>query len=124
MNTAMEFLTHARGERRIAELVSDAHGITSTDEALDLLGNAYYQGFDGLIIHVHQLPGTFFDLSSGMAGEVLQKFSNYRMPVAIIGDLTQHPSKALQDFIRESNKGKQVQFHNTIEEAMNTLFHA
>lgn len=121
---AMEFRTHERGERRIAELLSDGPAITGPGDAVDLLGNVYYQGFDGLIIHVHQLPGSFFDLRTGMAGEVLQKFSNYRMPLAIIGDPTPYRSKALQDFILESNKGRLVHFRSTIDEAMHTLFNA
>jgi hypothetical protein len=119
----MEFLTHAYGDRRIAEVVQPGPVFTTVDDAADLLGNAYYQGFDGLIVHVHQLPDAFFDLSNGMAGEVLQKFSNHRIPLAIIGDLAHHPSNALQAFIRESNKGRQVHFRNTVEEAMDTLFH-
>lgn len=120
----MEFVSHEQGERRIAELVGEGLAISNAGEALDLLGNAYYQGFDGLILHVHQLPDAFFDLRNGLAGEVLQKFSNYRMPLAIVGDATLHPSKALQDFIRESNQGKQVNFRGSVAEALNTLFHA
>jgi hypothetical protein len=120
----MEFRTHTLGDRRIAEVVHNDIVFTTVSGALDLLGNAYYHGFDGLVVHVHQLPEGFFDLANGMAGEVLQKFSNYRMPVAIVGDLSPHPSAALQAFIRESNQGRQVHFRRTVEEAMGTLFQA
>lgn len=56
-----------------------------------------------------------------MAGEILQKFSNYRMPLAIIGDFSGLDSKSLKDFIRESNKNKHVSFVGSFDEAMSVL---
>ena len=35
---------------------------------------------------------------------------NYRVKLAIYGDFTGYKSKPLQDFIRESNKGKDIFF--------------
>ena len=63
----------------------------------------------------------FFILSSGLAGEVLQKFVNYGMKVAIVGDYSRYTSKPLQDFIRESNRGKTVFFVSSESEALEKL---
>lgn len=52
----------------------------------------------------------FFILSSGLAGEILQKFVNYGIKFAIYGDFSKYTSKPLKDFIYESNKGKDVFF--------------
>lgn len=106
----------------MAEVVSDSVVISTSSNGLDLLGNVYYQGFDGMILHAGNITPAFFDLRNGMAGEVLQKFSNYRMKLAIVGDWSGHESKALQDFIRESNQGKQVNFRASTEEALRTIF--
>lgn len=65
----------------------------------------------GLIVHSADLPEGFFDLSSGIAGEILQKFSNYRMMVGIVGDFTAVQSYALKCFIAECSRGRSVFFH-------------
>lgn len=92
--------------------------INTVDDALEILGNAYYQGFDKIIVDKKYFTADFFDLKTRLAGEILQKFSTYRMRIAIIGDFSAYKSKSLQDFIRESNKGTLVNFLNSIEEAV------
>jgi hypothetical protein len=42
----------------------------------------------------------------------------YRIRLAIIGDYTNTASKALKDFMYESNKRKQILFVKTVEEAI------
>lgn len=63
----------------------------------------------------------FFDLKNGIAGEILQKFSQYGLPLAIIGDFSKNESKRVNDFIYESNKGKQINFATSLSEALNSL---
>ncbi|MFC3833046.1 MULTISPECIES: DUF4180 domain-containing protein [Deinococcus] len=41
-------------------------------------------GVDGLILTEHDVAPEFFDLRSGLAGETFQKFTNYRVPVAVV----------------------------------------
>lgn len=63
----------------------------------------------------------FFILSSGLAGEILQKFVNYGIKFAIYGDYSKYTSKPLRDFIYESNKGKDVFFVKDADEAVERL---
>jgi hypothetical protein len=56
-----------------------------------------------------------------MAGEILQKFSNYRVRLAVVGDFERHTSKSVRDFIHESNQGKQVNFLPTVVEALRNI---
>lgn len=60
-------------------------------------------------------------MSSGLAGEVLQKFINYHVKIAIYGDYSHYTSKPLHDFIYESNKGNHVFFAPSKDEAINKL---
>lgn len=83
--------------------------------------NIYFQGFEKLIIYKHNITNDFFDLKNGMAGEILQKFSNYRIRLAIVGDFSEFDSKSLKDFIYESNQGKQINFLDSVSEALNKL---
>ena len=54
----------------------------------------------------------------GIAGEILQKFSNYRVRLAIVGDFTKFTSNSLHEFIYESNKGRFIHFVSAKLEAM------
>jgi len=85
------------------------------------LGNLNYQGFDKIIIHEKNIIPDFFDLKTKIAGEILQKFTQYQMPLTIVGDFSKYNSKSLNDFIYESNKGRQVNFVASLSEAIKVL---
>lgn len=106
---------------QIAEVVSDQLVITNAEDGLDLLGNLFFQGLDKVIIYETNITPAFFQLRSGMAGEILQKFSNYRVKLAIVGDFADHPSKSLQEFMGESNKFGHVNFVTSRVEALEKL---
>jgi hypothetical protein len=105
----------------IAEITSGEILIRTTQDALDLMVNCVYNGADRIILHQENIVPEFFDLKSGLAGEILQKFSNYRARLAIIGDFEEVKSKSLRDFIRESNKHGRVVFVASPEEAREKL---
>ncbi len=105
----------------IVEVISDDIIIHTAQDGLDLLGDAYYQGYDKMILHMKNITPSFFDLKSGLAGEILQKFSNYRVRLIIVGDFRQFESKSLSDFIRESNNGKLVNFLSSRDDAVQRL---
>lgn len=117
----MDIRKHGVGNIEIAEVIADNVIIQQTDDALDLMGNVYYQGFDRMIVHQRNITPEFFDLKNKMAGDILQKFSNYRIRLAIVGDFSTFTSKSLRDFIYESNKGKQVCFVASTSEALAAL---
>ena len=110
----------ARNGERIA--VTDRFArIRTPQDMLDAMATAGYLGCSSMTVYAESLGEGFFDLKTGIAGELLQKFSNYRMRVAIIGDFSKYESRSLQDFIRESNKGKTVCFVDSLERALEKL---
>lgn len=117
----MQIKTHEINNIKIAEIISDEILIQTPQDGLDLLGNIYYDGFEKLILHQKNISPEFFDLKNGLAGEILQKFSNYRIPLVIVGDFSEFNSKSLNDFIYESNQRKQVNFLNSVSEALGKL---
>jgi hypothetical protein len=101
-------------ERRgVPVLVCDDAGppISSGQDALDVVGAALGRA-DVAAVPVGRLDERFFVLRSGLAGEVLQKFVNYGVRLAIVGDISAHvaASTALRDLVSESNRGRQVWF--------------
>ena len=117
----MNFTIHKISGQRIAELDGNDQIIRSVDDAVDLLGNASHQDAQKVIVFQSQLHPDFFDLRTGIAGEILQKFSNYRMQLAIVGDFGNISSKSLRDFIRESNRQRRILFTGTRDEAVQQL---
>lgn len=96
--------------------------ITDAQTALDVLMSAKYDiGTKNIVIDKKLIVEDFFILSKGLAGEVLQKYVNYGGRIAIYGDYSHYTSKPLKDFIYESNKGKDVFFVATQDEAVDML---
>lgn len=117
----MEIKTHQTGEQNIAEVISDNIEISTAQDALDLMAECRYVGADAMILKAENFMPEFFDLKTRVAGEILQKYSNYHFKLAIIGDFSQYGSDSLQRFIRESNRVGQINFVSSLEEGIERL---
>lgn len=117
----MRIETHRIGQAKVAEIQAEGLVLTSVEDGLSLLGDLYYQGFDKIILHEENIVSEFFDLKTKLAGEVLQKFVQYRMPLAVVGDFSKYTSKSLRDFIYECNQGRQVNFVQEFSSALKDL---
>lgn len=85
--------------------------ITDTQSALDFAMSVKYEtGCERIALNKEALCQDFFVLSTCLAGEILQKFVNYKIKFAVYGDFSGCTSNALKDFIYESNKGTSVFF--------------
>jgi hypothetical protein len=99
--------------------------ITDAQSALDLMMTVNYEtGCRRIVIDKKSISDEFFKLSSGIAGDVLQKFINYHMKLAIIGDYSKYTSKPLHDFIYECNKGNDIFFVENLNQAVEKLMKA
>jgi len=105
----------------VAEVLKGSVSIASVSDILDIMGDIGSQGCSRIIIYSESFSRDFFDLRTGVAGEILQKFSNYRMRLAVVGDFSDLRSKSWRDFIRESNRGYTVNFLSSVGEALHAL---
>jgi len=80
--------------------------------ATDIIGDMFGSGAQLAAIPVERLGEGFLTLSTRIAGGVVQKFVNYGMRCAFVGDISDAvaASDALRDFVRESNRGHHVWF--------------
>lgn len=78
-------------------------------------------GCDKMILEQADIAEEFFDLKTTVAGEILQKYVNYRMQMGIVGTFEDVERKSLRDFIRETNRGNQFCFVSTHQEAVQRL---
>jgi Domain of unknown function (DUF4180) len=103
-------------ERRIIVASESGISIRSFSDISDTLGACI--GAEGLILTENDLAREFFDLRSGLAGELFQKFINYGLRVAIVlpdpeaygerfGELAyEHASHSMIRFFRSKDEAK------------------
>jgi hypothetical protein len=96
----------------VAVLVCAGDGplVASGQDAMDLIAEAIGHEADLVELPAARVAPEFFTLSSGLAGEVAQKFVNYRLRLAIVGDISGQlaASSALRAFVAETNRGRQL----------------
>lgn len=99
-------------------VISDCY-ISDVSSALAVMATVSYEHDAHRIAADKELfCNEFFVLSSGVAGEILQKYTNYGVKLAVYGDFSAYNSKPLKDFIYESNKGSSVFFVSSEDEAV------
>ena len=101
-------------ERKILIAADCGISITSSDDIADAVGNSLGRG---LILAEDDLGPAFFDLRTGLAGEVIQKFVNYRTRVAIIVAAPDTYGERFAELAREHAMHPLVRFVRSIDEA-------
>lgn len=118
----METRVTQQNGRRIAVVTSAEPVLASVQDALDLMATVEYEtGAERIAIEKAAVAEDFFILSTRLAGDILQKFVNYRKKIAVYGDFSYYTSKPLRDFFYESNAGNDVFFVSSEEEAVMRL---
>lgn len=106
----MQIQINQQGDSKVAVVTSSEIVINDVQDALDLMASLQYEDCYKILLHKSNITESFFDLSTRLAGEILQKYTNYHVKLAIVGNYETYGSKSLKDFIYESNHGKQVFF--------------
>lgn len=108
---------------RVLSFADEGTLLRSGADANDFIGAAWGREADLLAIPVGRLGPDFLNLSTRVAGEAFQKFVNYRLRCAIVGDISAslEQSRALRDFVREANDGKSIWFVADLEELRERL---
>lgn len=115
----MEIRIAEKGENRAAVLTGEGMAFTDVQDALDFMAQIVHDiGCGCAVVPKASVPKDFFDLKTGLAGEILQKFTNYGFKLAFVGDFTGIGSKSLRDFIYESNRVKRYLFVASEQEAL------
>lgn len=97
--------------------------IDSERGATDLIGDAFAEGVRVIAVPSHRFSPDFFQLRSGLAGTIAQKVVNYRLTLAVLGEIEEYlaASNALRDWVREANRGDDLWFLANTEELVDRL---
>jgi hypothetical protein len=103
---------------RVLEYSAEGPILGSDRAVMDLIGEAMANSVVLVVVPARRFSPDFFQLRTGLAGDLLQKFVNYRLRLAIVGDLSRAMSEsdALKAFVRESNRGDQIWFLSSTDE--------
>jgi hypothetical protein len=103
---------------RMLRYPAEAPMLRAPDDALELVGSASAARASVVALPVARLDPRFFQLANGFAGDFLQKLVNYGLRLIVVGDISDRlaESKALRDFVRESNRGRQIRFVRELAE--------
>jgi hypothetical protein len=103
----------------------DGPAVQTDGDALNLIAEALGHQVELVAIPVARLSAEFFSLGTGLAGAITQKFVNYRLRLAIVGDIARHDgSSALRAFVTEANRGGQLWFVADLAELESRLARA
>jgi hypothetical protein len=102
----------ALGGATVYVCAADGPKLDGERAATDIIGDSYASHPAVVAIPVERLATEFLTLSNRIAGNVIQKFVNYGVAVAFVGDVSEAvaASNALRDFVGESNRGRHVWF--------------
>jgi Domain of unknown function (DUF4180) len=105
------------GGRPVLVCAADGPVVAAPRDAMDLIATTFGQATT-LALPARRLDERFFSLRTGLAGEVMQKFVNYRVRLVVVGDISAHTeaSDALRDLVRESNRGDHIWFVADLDE--------
>jgi hypothetical protein len=118
----MDIKVVGRNGIRIAVVYCDTPAIADGQAALDFVANVGWEhNCRDIAVSKSAFVADFFRLSSGVAGEVTQKFVNYGFRVAVFGDFSEYKSKSLRDYMYECNNGNHLYFVETEAAALEKL---
>ncbi|MCE5236626.1 MAG: DUF4180 domain-containing protein [Clostridiaceae bacterium] len=121
----MNFRIVEKGGLKAAFAQGETPFLSDVQSALDLIAAASYEAdAQRVALKKEDVNPDFFRLGTGLAGEILQKFTNYGMKVAFYGDFEAllKNSEPFRAFVTESNKGSTVFFAKDEDEAVERLF--
>ena len=103
-------------ERRKILIASDSGiSIQSFRDISDAIAACF--GTDGLILTENDLAQEFFDLRSGLAGEVFQKFINYKLRMAIVLPDPEAYGERISELAYEHKSHTMIRFVRSKDEA-------
>lgn len=119
----MPALSHVIHGFRILSMDEEGPKLRTGRDATDAMSEGFSQTAQILAIPISRLDPDFFKLRTGVAGEIVSKFTGYGMRAAFIGDISQHiaDSESFRDFVREANRGRGFWFVASLEELAERL---
>lgn len=103
--------------KKYIELISTAEPLSTENDALDLVALCWEHETNALLIHYADLSENFFKLKTKLAGDIIQKFTNYGIKAAVIVPQDTIQKGRFKEMAMETNKGNHFRLYESKEEA-------
>jgi len=120
----MNYKLVEKDKYKYIEYASAEMTLNSEGDALDIIAACFESNTNLVLLHSEILSENFFNLRTGLAGMVLQKFINYQVKVAVIIKNEENFNDRFREMVLEANKGNNFRFFKTIIEAEPWLLNA
>lgn len=117
----MEYQLVNINSQTYVECLPNQDQLASEANALDLVAACGECGTNRLMLHASNLPEDFYQLNTGLAGEVLLKFSNYRLRVAAVLTPELVNQGRFREMALETNRGNQFRIFYDRQSAQDWL---
>ncbi len=111
----MNLRCHRDGRHPVVACVD---GIADVGDAMALAYACGDADTDRLLLHGRALPDAFFQLSTGFAGEFVQRLVNQRLRVGVVIDPERAYPDRFTEFLREARRHPQFRAFDTPQDAM------
>jgi len=101
--------------RKILIASDSGFSIRSFNDISDVIAACF--GTDGIIFTEGDLAQEFFDLRSGLAGELFQKFINYKLRMAIVLPAPEAYGERISELAYEHKSHNMIRFVRSKDEA-------
>ena len=95
--------------------------VRNADDAATVLQECLSRRVDRMMLYAENLPDRFFDLSSGEAGAILQKFRNYNIRLAVVCSPSMQLSRRFGEMVEEERRGRNFGLFETRDSARQWL---
>jgi len=109
----MQYRIIEKNEKKYIEVYSAETQLRTEEDGHDLVTVTMEQDTNLILLNGEVLSDDFFELRTGLAGKVLQKFVNYRIRTAIVIDSDQRIKGKFKALIAEAKNGKDFSIFDT-----------
>ncbi|MFL0266995.1 DUF4180 domain-containing protein [Candidatus Clostridium radicumherbarum] len=113
----MDYRIIEKNNKKYIECVFRQGNLSAEQDVLDLIGICIGNDVYALVLYIDAFSEDFFNLKTGLAGMILQKFINYHIKVAVILDKEVAFNDRFKEMIMEANKGKHFRTFKNIMDA-------
>lgn len=95
--------------------------VSSEQDVLDLFADSYEYNTSLFLLYESNFHPDLFDLKTGLAGAVFQKFAVYHTKAAVVLESGEKRNRRFEEYMYECNQGNQARFFLDHQEAVKWL---
>ena len=121
MEDSMKITVLEKNNQRYLHLSNKGQVLGKKEDGLDLISLCGEHDTQGVLLEAAKLSDDFTQLRTGVAGEILQKLSNYRVRLAVVVSENQEYPSRFMEMIKELHKGDTFRLSTSLEDAKNWI---